>query len=75
MMSDIHLKSFSAAVLGGFNTFAGPVVGGLLLGIIENLFGMYVSISWKTVFSFALIVLMLIIRPSGLLGKRYRKKV
>ena len=75
MMGDVHLKSFSAAVLGGFNTFTGPVLGGFILGIVENLFGMYISLSWKTVFSFALIVVMLIIRPNGILGTRYRKKV
>lgn len=75
MMADMHLKSFAAAVLGGFNTFGGPVVGGLLLGIAENIFGKYISLSWKTVFSFALIILMLIIKPNGLLGKTYRKKV
>lgn len=75
MMADVHLKSFSAAVLGGFNTFTGPVFGGFILGIMENLFGMYISLSWKTVFSFALIVVMLIIRPNGLLGTSYRKKV
>jgi branched-chain amino acid transport system permease protein len=75
MMADIHLKSFSAAVLGGFNTFTGPVVGGLLLGVSENLFGKYISIEWKTVFAFMLILVMLVIKPNGLLGTRYRKKV
>lgn len=75
MMADVHLKSFSAAVLGGFNSFIGPVVGGFVLGVVENLFGKFVSISWKTVFSFGLIIVMLIIKPNGLLGKEYRKKV
>lgn len=75
MMADVHLKSFSAAVLGGFNSFIGPVVGGFVLGVAENLFGKFVSISWKTVFSFGLIIVMLIIKPNGLLGKEYRKKV
>lgn len=75
MMADVHLKSFSAAVLGGFNTFTGPVIGGFILGIAENIFGMYISITWKSVFSFALIVVMLIVRPNGLLGTRYKRKV
>ncbi|WP_032120737.1 branched-chain amino acid ABC transporter permease [Clostridium amazonitimonense] len=75
MMADIHLKSFSAAVLGGFTSFVGPVVGGLILGISENLFGKYVSLSWKTVFAFGLIIVMLVIKPNGILGKTYRKKV
>lgn len=75
MMSTVHLKAFCAAVLGGFDTFQGPLVGGLLLGIIENLFGRYVSLTWKTVFAFALIVAMLILRPHGLCGRTYRKKV
>jgi branched-chain amino acid transport system permease protein len=75
MMADVHLKSFSAAVLGGFNTFVGPVAGGFILGVSENLFGKYISIEWKTVFAFALIIVMLIIRPNGLLGTKYRKKV
>lgn len=75
MMSDVHLKSFCAAVLGGFSTFVGPVVGGILIGIIENIFGRYISLAWKTVFAFVLIVIMLIIRPNGICGKEYRKKV
>lgn len=75
MMADVHLKSFASGVLGGFNTFQGPVFGGFLLGIVENFFGKYISIAWKTVFSFGLIIIMLIISPNGLLGKTYRKKV
>jgi branched-chain amino acid transport system permease protein len=75
MMADVHLKSFSAAVLGGFNTFLGPVVGGLVLGVSENLFGKFVSISWKSVFTFALIIVMLVIKPNGLCGTKFRKKV
>lgn len=75
MMADVHLKSFCAAVLGGFNTFLGPVVGGLVLGVSENLFGKLVSISWKSVFTFALIIVMLVIKPNGICGTKFRKKV
>lgn len=75
MMSEVHLKSFCAAVLGGFNTFVGPAVGGVLIGILENLVGKYISLSWKTVFAFILIIVMLVVRPNGLCGKSYRRKV
>ncbi|SHH80753.1 branched-chain amino acid ABC transporter permease [Sporanaerobacter acetigenes] len=75
MMADVHLKSFSSAVLGGFNTFLGPVAGGFILGVVENLFGRYASLEWKTVFVFALIVIMLVVKPNGIFGKEYRKKV
>jgi len=53
----------------------GSALGGALLGIIENLFGGYVSLSFKSVVAFAIIVLMLCLRPSGLLARHYEKKV
>ena len=77
MMQEIHLKAFCSAVLGGFNSFLGPVVGGVILGVSENLFGS-ISVSlikWKSVFSFGLIIIMLIIKPNGIMGTKYRKKV
>jgi len=75
MMMDPLLKSFASAVLGGMTSLPGTAVGGAILGIIENLFGGYVSLSFKSVVAFAVIVLMLCIRPSGLLAKHYVKKV
>jgi branched-chain amino acid transport system permease protein len=74
-MDVVSVKAFAAAVLGGFTSLPGAVVGGLLLGIIENLFGIYVSSSLKTTFVFALIIILLYIRPSGLFGKKEVKKV
>jgi len=53
----------------------GAALGGNILGGGENLFGGYVSMSFKSVVAFAIIVLMLCIRPSGLLGKHFVKKV
>jgi branched-chain amino acid transport system permease protein len=53
----------------------GTAVGGAMLGIIENLFGGYISLSFKSAVAFIIIVLMLCIRPSGLLAKHYVKKV
>jgi branched-chain amino acid transport system permease protein len=75
MMMDPLLKSFASAVLGGMTSLPGTAVGGAMLGIIENLFGGYVSLPFKSVVAFAVIVLMLCIRPSGLLAKHYVKKV
>jgi branched-chain amino acid transport system permease protein len=75
MMMDPLLKGFASGVLGGMTSLPGTAVGGALLGIIENLFGGYVSLSFKSVVAFIIIVLMLCIRPSGLLARHYVKKV
>jgi branched-chain amino acid transport system permease protein len=75
MMMDPLLKGFASGVLGGMTSLPGTAVGGAMLGIIENLFGGYISLAFKSVVAFAIIVLMLCIRPSGLLAKHYVKKV
>jgi branched-chain amino acid transport system permease protein len=75
MMWDPMLKGFAAAVLGGMTSLPGAVVGAYILGIIENLFGGYVSIEFKSVVAFVIIVLVLCVRPSGLFARHYVKKV
>lgn len=75
MMWDPLLKGFAAAVLGGMKSLWGVVLGGFLLGIIENLFGFYVSIEFKSVVAFLIIVVVLYFRPSGLFDKHYVRKV
>jgi branched-chain amino acid transport system permease protein len=75
MMWDPMLKGFAAAVLGGMTSLPGAVVGAYILGIIENLFGGYVSIEFKSVVAFAIIVLVLCLKPSGLFARHYVKKV
>ena len=75
MMSEVLIKAFTAAVLGGFNSLPGAVVGGLLLGVLENLVAGYISTELKSAFAFALIVAVLCIRPMGLFGTVERKKV
>ncbi|MDR5659557.1 branched-chain amino acid ABC transporter permease [Serpentinicella sp. ANB-PHB4] len=75
MMADVHLKSFIAAVLGGFTSFVGPVIGGLIIGIMDNLVGYYISSKWRTVIVYGFLILILVIKPAGLFGKVTRKKV
>jgi branched-chain amino acid transport system permease protein len=75
MMMDPLMKAFAAAVLGGMTSLPGAALGGAILGVVENLFGGYISLAFKSVVAFAIIVLMLCIRPSGLLGKHFVKKV
>ena len=75
MMWDPMLKGFTAAVMGGMTSLPGAVLGAYLLGIIENLFGGYVSIEFKSVVAFAIIVLILCFKPSGLFARHYVKKV
>jgi branched-chain amino acid transport system permease protein len=74
MMATMQIKAFTAAVLGGFTSLPGAVVGGLTLGVLENLVGQWNS-QLQTPFAFGLIVLVLAIRPTGLLGTIQRKKV
>ncbi len=75
LMIDPLLKGFAAAVLGGMTTLVGAVLGGYILGIVENLFGGYVSLEFKSIVAFLIIVLVLCFKPSGLFGKHYIKKV
>jgi len=75
MMWDPMLKGFAAAVMGGMTSLPGVVIAAYMLGVIENLFGGYVSIEFKTVVAFVIIVLVLCIKPSGLFARYYVKKV
>jgi branched-chain amino acid transport system permease protein len=69
------IKAFTAAVLGGIGNIPGAVLGGLLLGVAETLGAGYISSAYEDVFAFGLLVLILIFRPAGLLGKAVRQKV
>jgi len=75
MMWDFMLKGFAGAVVGGMTSLPGAVLGAYIVGIVENLFGGYVSIEFKSVVAFAIIVLVLCVKPSGLFARHYVKKV
>lgn len=75
MMWDPLVKGFAAAVLGGMKSLPGVVVGGLLLGLIESLFGFYISLEFKSIVAFGIIILILFVRPSGLFERHYVRKV
>jgi branched-chain amino acid transport system permease protein len=69
------IKAFTAAVLGGIGSIPGAVLGGFILGWTESFATGYVSSDYEDVFAFALLVLILIFRPAGILGKSTAQKV
>ncbi len=69
------MKAFTAAILGGIGNIPGAMVGGLVLGVVEALGAGYISIAWKDAIAFGVLILILIVRPSGLLGERVAEKV
>jgi len=69
------IKAFTAAVLGGIGSLPGAILGGLLLGLVESLWSAYFSIEYKDVAAFAILVLVLIFKPTGLLGRPDVEKV
>jgi branched-chain amino acid transport system permease protein len=69
------VKAFTAAVLGGIGSLPGAMLGGLLIGLIEAFWSAYFSIEYKDVATFGILVLVLIFRPTGLLGKPEIEKV
>ncbi|WP_044873859.1 branched-chain amino acid ABC transporter permease [Pseudomonas sp. LFM046] len=71
----IGIKAFTAAVLGGIGSLPGAMLGGIILGIAEAQFSGMVNTDYKDVFSFSLLVLILIFRPQGLLGRPHVAKV
>jgi branched-chain amino acid transport system permease protein len=66
------LIAFASVVLGGFGRVDGALVGGVSIGLLENVFGSLISPSFKLLFVFAVFVLMLLLRPEGLLGEARR---
>ncbi len=68
------LKAFTAAVLGGIGNVPGALLGGVLLGLLEGLAAGYLSAQWKNVVAFAVLVLVLLLRPRGLLGERVAER-
>ena len=75
MMFAVLLKAFAGAILGGFNSLPGAVVGCLVLGVLENLFAAYVSSAFKDTFAFGVIIVALMVRPQGLFTRRIARKV
>ncbi len=73
-MMEPFLRAFAAAVLGGLTSIPGVLIGGEILGLIENLFG-YMWPQWKPIVAFVIIVLVLCVRPSGLFSRHFTKKV
>jgi branched-chain amino acid transport system permease protein len=73
-MGTIGIKGFIGAILGGFSSIPGAIAGCFLLGVIENLGGVYIASSMKDVISFFALILVLAVRPQGLfvadIGKR-----
>lgn len=74
-MLDPFLKGFASATLGGLNSLPGAVLGGLLLGVAESLAGAYLGIQFKNTLAFFVILLVLLVRPEGLLGREFKERV
>jgi high-affinity branched-chain amino acid ABC transporter, permease protein len=75
MGASVGLKSFAAAVLGGMGSLPGAAIGGLLIGLLETLFAAYISSGYRDIVAFVILILVLLIRPSGLMGKKSVDKV
>lgn len=71
----VGVKAFTAAVLGGVGSLPGAMLGGFLIGLIEAFWSGYFSVEYKDVAVFGVLVLVLILRPTGLLGRPEVEKV
>ena len=74
-MGFIGLKAFPAAVVGGFGSLPGAIVGGLVIGIVESLSGFYLPEGFKDIAAYIVVLIMLMVKPTGLFGEKLRKKV
>jgi branched-chain amino acid transport system permease protein len=74
-MGFIGLKAFPAAVVGGFGSLPGAIVGGLVIGVVESLAGFYLPDGFKDTAPYIVVLVMLMVKPNGLFGEKLRKKV
>ena len=74
-MGFIGLKAFPAAVVGGFGSVPGAIVGGLIIGVVEALAGFYLPEGFKDVAAYVVVLVVLLFMPSGIFGETARKKV
>ena len=74
-MGFIGLKAFPAAVVGGFGSLPGAIVGGMVIGLVESFSGFYLPDGIKDTAAYIVVLLMLMVRPNGLFGEKLRKKV
>lgn len=74
-MGFIGLKAFPAAVVGGFGSLPGAIVGGLIIGVVESLSGFYLPDGFKDTAAYIMVLIMLMVKPNGLFGENLRKKV
>jgi branched-chain amino acid transport system permease protein len=74
-MGFIGLKAFPAAVVGGFGSLPGAIVGGLVIGVVESLAGFYLPEGFKDVAAYVVVLVVLMVMPNGLFGEKLRKKV
>jgi branched-chain amino acid transport system permease protein len=65
----VGLRAFTAAVLGGIGNIPGAMLGGILIGLIESLGGQYLEVRWTDVIIFSILMLVLVLRPTGLMGR------
>lgn len=75
MMDDVLIKGYVAAVFGGLYSIPGAVIGALMIGVAENLAGGYLGSHYKTATAFAMIVVLLALRPQGLFGIQKRREI
>ena len=74
-MGFVGLKAFPAAVVGGFGSLPGAIVGGLVIGLVESMAGFYAPEGWKDIAPYIVVLVMLWVKPNGLFGSTMRKKV
>ena len=74
-MGFIGLKAFPAAVVGGFGSLPGAIVGGMIIGVVEALAGFFMPEGFKDVAAYVVVLIMLMVKPNGLFGEKLRKKV